>query len=384
MNKTNTKHTMRAVAVFGAGDVRIVDDVPIPEPGDYEVLVKTEYCGFCNGSDFQIILNTMEESEGLQPYPTILGHEGAGYAVKLGKKVRYIRLGDRFIHGNLHPEVGVGYSKTYGGMAEYGLVADHKAMIEDGFVPSEMSRLDFPFYKKFWQIPGDFPFTYGAMLLSLSESLSAAKNFGVTKGSSVLVFGAGPMGTAVAAYSKILGADFLAVVDSQTERLKNAKAVAHADQTINFEKEDVKEALQGRLFDIAIDAVGLSGVLIQASSFLKPGGTAGSMGVLKKDDLMMNLSRLKNNTRLHMLNFPYGEYDAMDENIRMIQEKKILPEDFYSHILPMDEIHKAMDLIRTKQALKVILKIGSEGRGQTEKEQDKYAKRQKERTDDFF
>lgn len=360
MREADVKQTMRAVAVFGAGDVRIVDDVPVPEPGDYEVLVKTVYCGFCNGSDFQIILNTMEESEGLQPYPTILGHEGAGYAVKLGKKVRYIRLGDRFIHNNLRPDVGAGYSKTYGGMAEYGLVADHKAMREDGFFPEKMSGLNFPFYKKFWPIPSDFPFEWGAMLLSLSESLSAAKNFGVTKGSAVLVFGAGPMGTAAAAYSKILGAGYLAVVDSRQERLENAKEVSGADQIINFEKEDINAALQGRLFDVAIDAVGLSGVLIQASSFLKPGGTAGSMGVLKKDDLMMNLSRLKNNTRLHMLNFPFGEYDAMDENIRLIQEKKIVPENFYSHILPVDDIHGAMELIRTKQALKVLLKISAD------------------------
>ncbi len=363
MDRFDTKQTMRAVAVFGAGDVRIVDDVPIPKPNDYEVLVKVVHCGFCNGSDFQIILNTMEETEGLQPYPTILGHEGVGYAVKLGKKVRYIKPGDRFIHNNLHPDVGAGYSKTYGGMAEYGLVADHRAMIEDGFCPKEMSRLDFPFYKKFWQIPRDFPFTYGAMLLSLSESLSAAKNFGVTKGSLVLVFGAGPMGTAVAAYSKIIGADFLAVVDGRQERLDNAKTVAHADQIINFEKEDIKEALQGRLFDVAIDAVGLSDVLIQASSFLKPGGTAGSMGVLKKDDLRMNLGRLKNNTRLHMLNFPFGEYDVMDENIRLIREKKIRPEDFYSHIVPMEEIGRAMELVKTKQALKVILNISPEEAG---------------------
>ena len=54
--------TMKAVAVFAPGDVRVVTDVPIPEPGDYEVLVKVMYCGFCNGSDFQIINNTMEKS----------------------------------------------------------------------------------------------------------------------------------------------------------------------------------------------------------------------------------------------------------------------------------------------------------------------------------
>ena len=46
MDRFDTKQTMRAVAVFGAGDVRIVDDVPIPKPNDYEVLVKVVHCGF--------------------------------------------------------------------------------------------------------------------------------------------------------------------------------------------------------------------------------------------------------------------------------------------------------------------------------------------------
>lgn len=351
---------MRAIAVFGAGDVRIVDDVPMPEPGDYEVLVKVVYCGFCNGSDFQIINNTMEASEGLRPYPTILGHEGSGYAVKLGKKVRHIKLGDRFIHNNLRPLVGNGYSKTYGGMAEYGLVADHQAMVEDGYRIEEMSRLDFPFYKKFQQIPEDFSLLHGAMLLSLSESLSAVKNFGVKEGSDVIIFGAGPMGTAVAAYSRIMGAASLTIVDSQQDRLENAKKVANADQVINFEKERLEDALQGKLFDVAIDAVGLTSVIVQASALLKPGGRVGSMGVLKKDDLQLNLSMLKNNTSVHMLNFPYGEYDVMEENIQLIQENRIHPEDFYSHVLPMEEIETAMELIRTKKALKVILKIGED------------------------
>lgn len=64
-----------------------------------------------------------------------------------------------------------------------------------------------------------------------------------------------------------------------------------------------------------------------------------------------------------MLNFPFGEYDVMEENIRLIREKKIYPEDFYSHIVPMEEIGRAMELVRTKQALKVILNISPEETG---------------------
>lgn len=344
--------TMKAVAVTGPNKVKIVHDVPVPECTDYEVLLKIHYCGFCNGSDLNIIRGTLSEEEGMQPYPTILGHEGTGEVVDVGKKVRYIKKGDRFIHNNLRPDVGNGYSKTYGGMAEYGLAADHKAMLEDGFTAREL-----PFYKKFHQVPRDFDFKHGAMLLSLSESLSAARNFGVGPGKDVLIFGAGPMGTAVATYCRMLGAASVVMVDGQENRLENAVRVAKVCGTVNFLKQDVSRALAGKLFDVAIDAVGLSSVVIQASQYLKPYGVVGSMGVLKNNDLLVDVSRLKNNTRLHMLNFPYGEYDVMDENIRYIQEGKVRPEDYYSHILPLEEIEKAMDMVIRREALKVLLKI---------------------------
>lgn len=348
--------TMKAVAVFAPGDVRVVDDVPIPEPGEYEALVKTVCCGFCNGSDFQIIDNTMEKSEGLQEYPTILGHEGSAYAVKLGKKVRHIQLGDRFIHNNLRPKVGNGYTKTYGGMAEYGLVVDQQAMLEDGYLPAQI-----PFYKKCHAFPKKMSFEDGAMLLSLSESLSAAMNFGVHEGSHVIIFGAGPMGTAVATYCRLLGAEYVAIVDNQPKRLENAKRIANVDLTINFDEQPVAGATNGKRFDVAIDAVGMTSVIYQASALLKPYGVVGSMGVLKKHDLLINASKLQNNTCVHMLNFPYGEYnEAMQKNIEFITSGKIHPADFYSHIVPMDEIHRAMELVKTKQALKVILRVAAE------------------------
>lgn len=343
---------MRAIVVDAPGKVRVAEDVPKPVCGDYEALVRVEYCGFCNGSDFHIINATMLKEEGLQDFPTVLGHEGCGEVVEVGKKVRYIKPGDRFIHNNLRPDVGNGYTKTYGGMAEYGLVADHKAMLEDGY-----EQKDLPFYKKFQQVPRDFDFVDGAMLLSLSESLSAARNFGVGPGKDVIIFGAGPMGTAVATYSKILGAESVYIVDCQQDRLENAVRVAGVDRAINFAKEDVTEALGGKLFDIGIDAVGKSSVLLQISGMLKPLGVAGSMGVLKKDDLLLDLSKLKNSTKLQMLNFPLGEYDVMEENIRFIQQGAINPKDFYSHIEPMDEIEKIMELVSSKKALKVIIKI---------------------------
>lgn len=88
---------------------------------------------------------------------------------------------------------------------------------------------------------------------------------------------------------------------------------------------------------------------------MKPGGKVGSMGVLRSNDLLVDTSRLQDNTSLHMLNFPYGEYAIMDETISLIESGKVNPKDFYSHVLPYTQIHEAMRLVQSKEALKVIL-----------------------------
>ena len=344
--------TMKAIAVISPGVVKVVDDVPVPVPGDYEALVKVKACGFCNGTDFQIINNSMGGHEGCGAYPTILGHEGAGETVEIGSKVRYIQIGDRFLHPNLRPNAGNGYSKTFGGMAQYGLVADHKAMLEDGFKPEEL-----PFRNKFVSIPRDFDFIDGGMLLSLNETLSAARNFGCDNTKDVLVYGCGPMGLALMTYMKIIGVKSLTAIDSIDERLDKARTIAKVDRTINFTKENVDEVLAGQLFDIVVDAVGSTKVIMEGSHRLKQYGRVGSLGVLKDTDCTINASMLKNNTLLHMLNFPYADYAATKENVTYIRKGLINPKDYYSHVLPMDRIGDVLELVRSKQSLKVILTI---------------------------
>ena len=341
---------MKAVVVVEAGKVEIRDDVPKPVPIDYECLVKTHACGFCNGTDLQVIAGTIEESGGFMGFPTVLGHEGSSEVIQLGSKVRHIQMGDRFIHNNLRPDVGNGYTKTYGSMAEYGLVVDHQAMLEDGYTPDQI-----PFWKKQKQFPNDIDFIDAAMLLSLAESHSAAANFGTKEGDHVLIYGSGPMGTALALFMKLIGAEKVVIVDSVPERLENARRVAHVDQTVNFAEIPLKEAVGEELFDLVVDAVGRSSILTEGSQYLKPFGKVCSLGVLRNDDMMINVGKLKWNTSLHMLNWPYGEYDIMPETIRMIQEGRLNPKDFYSHVLPYTEVNKAAELVRTRQALKVIL-----------------------------
>ena len=342
---------MKGIAVTAPGKVEPVDDIPMPVPGDYEALVKVHACGFCNGTDMQIINGTGGDlGNEVSIYPTVLGHEGAGEIVAVGKKVRHIHIGERWIHPNLHTEVGNGYHKTHGSMAQYGLVSDNQAMLEDGF-----TEKDFPWVKQH-KFPDSIDYVDAGVLLSLAECHSAAKNFGVDTEKDVLIYGAGPMGIALGMFCTLRGAN-VTQIDSIQERLLQAKTIGKAAQIINFAQQNVDAVLNGKKFDIVIDAVGSTKILYEGSSRLKSGGRLCSLGVLKQNDLVIDSSRLQVNTSLHMLNFPVGEYAIMDETIRMIEDGRVNPKDFYSHVLPFEKIHDCMDLIKDKKALKVILTI---------------------------
>ena len=177
--------------------------------------IRVHACGFCSGTDSQIIGGTLDN--GFGGYPTVLGHEGAGEVVAVGKKVRHIKVGERFIHPNLHPDVGNGYSKTHGSMAQFGLVCDREAMLEDGF-----AEADIPFPKQH-KFPDSISFVDAGVLLSLAECHSAAKNFGAAPGMDILIYGAGPMGIALAMFCKLRGADTVVQIDSVPDRLEQAK-----------------------------------------------------------------------------------------------------------------------------------------------------------------
>lgn len=341
---------MRGIAATGNGGVELVRDVPVPEIGPYEALVRMKSCGFCNGTDFHIIRGEM--SVEVDSFPTLLGHEGVGDIVELGSKVKNYKIGDRIMNPIIRIMPGTKYGCTWGAMCDYGLVQDQKAMIDDGVEESRLNQRQLECV----QIPSDFDVIDGGCLITLNECFSAAKNFDVA-GKDVLVYGAGPMGLATMKYMRYLGAKTIVAIDGVEERLELAKTLSGVDETINYTKVDKKEALEGRLFDRVIDIVGLTSILLEGSHLLRPYGIVGSMGVLRNSDAVVDVTKLKNNTLLQMLNFPYGQYDITAENIELMRKGIINPKDFYSHVRGLDDIQEVVQLVADKKAVKVILDL---------------------------
>lgn len=356
---------MKGVVVKEVGKLAVVDDIPIPEPGDYDALVKVVACGICNGTDLQYIDGT--EKVTLGDYPTVLGHESAGEVVAVGPKVRYVQKGDYFIHTNLREDTGSRYTKTHGSMAQYGLVPDVRAILEDGYSIEDMPKVTgygtrVYTYQDGPEVNGrlgnDMNLVDAGVFQSLAESLSAVRNFGVKSGDHVLVYGSGPMGIAVTLFSKLMGAEQVTAIDCVPDRLERAARIGRADRVINFKEQDVDEVLHGELFDVVIDAVGSSRILIEGSHRCKCNGVMGCMGVLKKEDAVFDVQRIKNSVKMHMLNFPYHSFASLDLLQQMIRHGDVNPKDFISHVIPMEDVQHGVDMLRAKEAFKVILKFG--------------------------
>ncbi len=341
---------MRGIAAMGNGRVELVTDVPVPEIGPYEALIKVKSCGFCNGTDFHIIRGEMPIE--VDSFPTLIGHEAVGDIVELGSKVRNYKVGDRILNPMVRIMPGTRYGNTWGGMCDYAYVQDRQAMIDDGVEESQLLARQLECVK----IPSDFDAIDGGNLVTLNECFSAAKNFHV-ENQNVLVYGAGPMGLATMTYMRYLGAKSITVIDGVEDRLELARTLAKADETIDFTKVDKKEVLAGRSFDRVIDIVGLTSILLEGSQLLRPYGIVGSMGVLKNTDSVVNVSKLKNNTLLQMLNFPYGQFDITMENIELMRKGVINPKDFYSHVRGLEDIQEVVQLVADKKAIKVIMDL---------------------------
>ncbi len=71
--------------------------------------------------------------------------------------------------------------------------------------------------------------------------------------------------------------------------------------------------------------------------------------------VQLSLLNLANHISLHMLNWPYHEHATHDEIIGLILRGKVRPGDYYSHVMPMEEAPRAVQMVKTREAFKVVL-----------------------------
>lgn len=330
-----------------------VKEVSKPVYNEYQVLVKMESCGVCNGTDAKLIHRNFK---GFDTYPAILGHEGVGRVVEIGKMVKNYEIGDIVLLPFLEGMTDEYYS-AWGAYSEYAVVGDGMAMIEDGKGPGSPSFSEAYYAQQV--VPKDINPVSASMIITFREVLSACKRFGFKENMSLVIFGAGPVGLSFTKFANLLGMGPVIVFDIVEEKIKEAAAMG-ADYTFNSKEVDVATEVKKICkdgVDFVIDAVGINQLINQAMELVKCNGKICCYGISPKLDMQLDWSKAPYNWTLQFIQWPskLEESQAHKQVINWIQTGVLNPDDFISDVIDFDKIIDAFEMVESRKAKKKIV-----------------------------
>lgn len=259
---------MKAVVYHDVGDIRL-DNVPEPKIEDSnDAVVRLTSSAIC-GTDLHMVRGTMP---GMEP-GTILGHEGVGIVEDTGRNVRDFIEGDRVV---ISATIACGYcsycragyfsqcdnANPNGPQAGTCFFGGPKASGSINGLQAEMARVPFANVGMV-KIPDSITDEQALMMSDIFPTgYFGADLAHIHPGSTVAIFGCGPVGQFAIISSLLMGAGRVLAVDCIDSRLQKARE--NGAETINFEEEDVVDTILdltgGIGTDRAIDAVGIDAV----------------------------------------------------------------------------------------------------------------------------
>ncbi len=191
-------------------------------------------------------------------------------------------------------------------------------------------------------------------MITLMETLDCAANTcHVKPGHSVAIVGTGPVGQAFALFARLLGADSVHVFGRTNRALERFQQIGRCDSfTIDDEyTPDARRILDSGGFDISIEAVGSPDGLQKAFILAGSKGVVYVYGVCGDDDPFQQEILARNNVK----QAGATEGRIQQRLVNFIEAGRVDLNDWGSHILPLSACQEGFDLVRHKEAVKVVL-----------------------------
>ncbi|MBN1835305.1 MAG: alcohol dehydrogenase catalytic domain-containing protein [Spirochaetales bacterium] len=320
--------TMKAAVWSGPRDLAL-REVPVPQPGEGEVLVRTRVVGIC-GTDFEIYDGRFKQAVP----PMILGHEGAGTVEALGPGV-----------DALEPGVRVSVECVIGcGRCEYcmdgrpGLCEQGRVMGVSG-AQGEYAEYFVAPAANCHPLPEEISWAEAGLVDTLAGPVYAMSRVAVPAGGTVAVFGPGPAGLFFCSLAKLHGAATVLLVGTRQGRLDYGPRFG-ADRLILAGREDpvsaVLEATDGRGAELVVEASGSGVALGQCLAAARKGGSVIIYGVFGTA-----VSLEVQPIQLHELQV-FGTANILyPPAIRLIREAKVRIQPLITHRLRLEELPDA-------------------------------------------
>jgi L-iditol 2-dehydrogenase len=343
---------MKAVVKYadapGATELR---DVPVPEPGETDVLVEVAFVGVC-GTDPHLHNNT-SAFKFVRPF--ILGHEFAGTIVKAGAKVKDFSAGDRVT------------SETH---AEY---CGKCTLCRQNNYPLCRERKGYGFhvdgaFTKFVKVPERIlhkvPDNVSLKAASITEPFCVAykalvSNSNVNPGDTVVIIGPGSIGILCAKLAQLSGAKEIIVIGTKGDdkRLELSRDFG-ATITINSAKQDpLKQIMSlgdGYGADLILDLAGSSSTLKLSMDAVRPAGQITKIG-WGRQPVNYSLDPLIAKSVILRGHFSHT-WDVWEKCLTLMGNGMADLEKIITHELGIDKWKEAFELSESKEAVKVVLK----------------------------
>ncbi len=331
---TEIKKTMRAAVLHEFGQPFTIEEIPTPEPGEGEVLVKVEASGVCH-SDLHLADGDYPQMMKHRVEPTVLGHETVGIVVAKGPKAEGIEAGDRVGVGwlchhcgecdfcqegddNLCNEARITGVAISGGYAEYFAVGARQAVkIPKGLDPVQAAPL----------------FCAG---VTVFRGLKKLADLG--PGQRIGVFGIGGLGHLAVQLVKSSGAETIAV-DVAADKLELASAFG-ADRTFLADEAVEKIQALGGLH-AAIVTAATKAAYDTAIRCLRKSGTMVVAGLPSEPLSILPVAIA--GAELHLVGSAVGSVGDIREVLNLAAENKLRCR---IETAALDDINKIFDRLR--------------------------------------
>ena len=348
--------TMQAVVYHGVNDVRM-EEVPVPEIGPGEILVRVHTCGIC-GTDLKKI------ATGSHSAPRIFGHETAGVVAKVGEGVRKFSVGDRVVVFH-HIPCGECYYCRHKTFAQ--CVAYKKVGCTAGFEPSgggfaEYVRvMDWIVEKGTVRIPDGTSFEQASFAEPVNTCIKGIETLRLEAGETVLVMGQGPIGLILATLAKRAGARVI-TSDLYPERLTMAHSLG-LNLTIDASKSDgvqtVRGMTEGRGADAVILAVGGTGLIRPAMDAARPGGRVLLFAQTVRDEVTIDPAAVCVDEKA-LLGSYSASVELQEESVRFVMNREMDLERLISHRFSLASGVEALQLAAHPRpdSMKIVIQPG--------------------------
>lgn len=341
--------TMKALVKKYAKEGLWLEEVPVPEIGNNDVLVKIQKTAIC-GTDVHIY-NWDEWAQKTIPVPMTVGHEFAGVIVEMGANVTELNIGDvvtgeghivcercrNCLAGRRHlcpNTIGIGVNCS-GCFSEYLSIPAKNVFRPNIDISTDVLSCFDP---------------YG-------NAVHTALSFNMV-GEDVLITGAGPIGIMAAMVAQHCGARNIVITDINEYRLKLAKDIVPKAITINVKKEKITKELMHGLgilegFDVCLEMSGSPEAFKAVPGMMINGGSIAMLGIVP-DGTGIDWTQIV--FKGLFIKGIYGReiFETWYKGVMMVQSGLPL-EKIITHRYHYTDFQKGFDVMRSGMSGKVIL-----------------------------